>query len=196
MTYYKHSPKKIMAKVRSSIGKKLDESEEYESEEYVSDDEDDIISYQDVETQTKDLDIEPNYRITIDPEQAAFSCLVEGIGFSQFQRLLLFNNIPPPPRNQFFEAQDRICRELVQYAIKNCEHYLSLIEANEAVAFDGSWSQRRHATHCFGSFWAVNLKKFIDFETMSLIDHPDMIANQMESEILSASRKTQRKQKH
>lgn len=50
----------------------------------------------DVETQTEP--IEPKIYVDIDPEQAAFACLVEGIGFSQFQRLILFLNLPPPPK--------------------------------------------------------------------------------------------------
>lgn len=59
-----------------------------------------------------------------------------------------------------------------------------LIEEDESVFFDGSWSQRRHAKHCFGAFWATKLRKFIGFETISLIGNEEMSSNQLESEIL------------
>ena len=45
----------------------------------------------DITTLTEDF--QPRYMIEIDSEQAAFSCLVEGIRFSQFQSLFLFNNL-------------------------------------------------------------------------------------------------------
>lgn len=175
MSYYRHSPQRKMKNVRRFLPQNL----EYIDEETQVED---FPILFDVETQTEEIPFNPF--IEIDPQQAAFACLIEGIGFSQFQRLCLFLNKDPPPRNQFFEAQDKICKDLLNYARSNCSNYLSQVEQDEAICFDGSWSQKRHAKHCFGAFWASKLRKFIDFDTMSLIENPNLTSNSLESEIL------------
>lgn len=111
----------------------------------------DIPKLIDVGTQTKEIPF--NQFVEIYPQQAAFACLIKGIGYSQFQRLSLFLILDPPPRNQFFEAQNKICKDLLNYARANCEFYLSQVEQDEPICFDGSLGQKRHVKHCFGAFW-------------------------------------------
>lgn len=55
----------------------------------------------DAKTQTEEILF--NQFIKSYPQQA-FACLIEGIGYSQFQRLCIFINIDPPPHNQFSKA--------------------------------------------------------------------------------------------
>lgn len=93
MSYYKHSPKRKAYNMRKLINR--DQDDELDSSE------------RSMSTQTENF--EPRYRIANDPELAAFSYLVEGIGFSQFQLLLLFNNFCRFPKNQFFNSTNRIC---------------------------------------------------------------------------------------
>jgi hypothetical protein len=58
-----------------------------------------------------------------------------------------------------------------------------------AISFDGSWSHRRAALHCFGAFIDAKQKKVVDFEIVELAqgtDSGDFVgtSHAMESEIL------------
>lgn len=87
MSYYKHSPKRKAYNMRKSINR--DQDDELDSSE------------RSMSTQTENF--EPRYRIANDPELAAFSYLIEEIGFSQFNNFCRF------PKNQFFNSTNRIC---------------------------------------------------------------------------------------
>lgn len=175
MSHHQMSPKKKMAYARWFIK----QNREYaDIGTYTAN----YFNYSDVGTQTERNQF--NECVCINPQQAAFACLVEGIGFLQFKRLLLFINIDPPPWNQFFDAQNALCKALLDYARYNCSIYLSQVENGEADCFDGSWSQKRHAKNCFGAFWTAHLRKFIDFYTISLLSNPDLTSKLLEPQIL------------
>lgn len=72
----------------------------------------------------------------------------------------------------------------MNYARANCEFYLSQVEQDEPICFDGSLGQKRHVKHCFGAFWMSHLRKFIDFDTMSLFENPNLTSKTLEPEIL------------
>lgn len=51
------------------------------------------------------------------------------------------------------------------------------------MIFAHNGGEEYYATR-FGASWAIRLKKFIDFETISLYDNPDLISHQFETEML------------
>jgi hypothetical protein len=108
----------------------------------------------------------PAYCIT-DAKRFVWSLVVEGARFEQQHRIFAWNGIKTPSRSAFYGALDEVCNDLVAAAQASCANWRSLMAEHSAISFDGSWSQRRNAHHCFGTFIDPAQKKVVDFETVS-----------------------------
>jgi hypothetical protein len=97
-------------------------------------------------------------------EQFAFTLLITGGHFIQQQQIFAFLNIVIPGKAAFYEAQPRICEELIAWAHISCAYWREQMAEECAVSFDGSWSQRRRALHCFGAFIDPHQSKVVDFD--------------------------------
>ena len=115
----------------------------------------------------------------------AFSILVTGSTYAEGQQLFLWNDIWPPCKTAFYEAQKFICSLIVKMARASCQYCRSLLRQNSIIAFDGSWSHRRNADFCLVDFIDVSSGRVVDFEIISKKYGPNPFAgpsNAMEVE--------------
>lgn len=96
-----------------------------------------------------------------------FSILVTGCTFTQGELLFLWNDIWPPSKTSFYEAQKRIAQLILNFAKQSCRYWRSLLPAKSIIAFDGSWSHRRNADFCLVDFIDVATGRVVDFEIIS-----------------------------
>jgi hypothetical protein len=106
------------------------------------------------------------YKIT-DARRFAWSLIVEGARFEQQDRFLQWNDIDAPSKWAVYNALDSVCDGLVAMAMESCAKWRGLMADESAIGFDGSWSQRRNANHCFGAFVDPIQRKVVDFDTFS-----------------------------
>ena len=93
----------------------------------------------------------------------AYSVLVEGAHFNQISRLMAWNNIVTPSESTYYRILRVIAPEIERYASISCAKEYQLMPHGTIVAFDGSWSHRRNASHCLTDFMDINRKKVIAF---------------------------------
>jgi hypothetical protein len=122
-------------------------------------------------------------------ELYAYLLLIHGLQFTQQQQFWAWLDIKTPSKAAYYEAQPTICEVLFAHAHASCAHWKSLMGPDQAVSFDGSWSQRRAALHCFGAFIDPRQKKVVDFEIVEKSQGQykgDFVgtSQRMESEIL------------
>jgi hypothetical protein len=72
-----------------------------------------------------------------------------------------------PAQFTFYKAQPTICKLLIISAQKLCSDWKRKMAPESAISFDGSWSHRRAAPHCFRSFIDPDQGKIVDFEVVT-----------------------------
>lgn len=96
------------------------------------------------------------------------SVAICGMSQQQAQIFLLYNNITPPTKAQFYACQQMLIPIFEKLAREICKKFADEKNDGFYIRYDGSWSSRRNATHCLVEF--INEDgKIIDFEYMSRI---------------------------
>jgi len=90
--------------------------------------------------------------------------LITGSHFSQQKILMATLDISNPSKTTFSHAQFEPCDVLFKAATESCRKWADTIQDGVVLGFDGSWSQRRAAKHCFGAFVEGRIKKGHDFK--------------------------------
>lgn len=86
----------------------------------------------------------------------------------QAQIFLLYNDILPPTKAQFYACQQMLIPIIEKLAREVCKKIADEMQDGFYIRYDGSWSIRRNASHCLVEF--MNEKgQIIDFEYMSRI---------------------------
>ena len=101
---------------------------------------------------------------SVDAMRFAFSVIITGVGYTQAEKLLLWNDILPPASSTFYEAQKHITSAILAMARESCEKWRNRMLPDSCIAFDGSWSHRRNADHCLVDFIDCRSQKVVDFE--------------------------------
>jgi hypothetical protein len=101
-----------------------------------------------------------------DAKRFVWSVIVEGARYEQQRRVFNWNNIAMPSKWTFYKTVDSICDDLVTFAQASCLKWRGLMTDESSISFDGSWSQRRNAHHCFGALMDPIQRKVVDFETV------------------------------
>jgi hypothetical protein len=96
----------------------------------------------------------------------AFALLINGGQFAQQKQILAWLNIQVPGKTAFYRAQAAVCEKLVTWAYESCARWKACMGDESAISFDGSWSQRRKALHCFAAFIDPSLRKVVDFDVV------------------------------
>jgi hypothetical protein len=99
-------------------------------------------------------------------EQYCFALLVNGGNYVSEGQFCSFLNGRSPAESAFYAAQPRICEILIRGAYKSCTQWKAKTTDGSAISFDGSWSQRRNALHCFGTFLDPRQGKVVDFDAL------------------------------
>ena len=68
-----------------------------------------------------------------------FSILVTGCTFTQGELLFLWNDIWPPTKTSFYEAQKHIAQLILNFAKQSCRYWRSLLPVNSIISFDVRW---------------------------------------------------------
>jgi hypothetical protein len=122
-------------------------------------------------------------------ELFVFITLISGARFTQQEQFCAWLDIRVPSKTAFYDAQPFLCEALIIEAQESCARWRALMGRVSAISFDGSWSHRRAALHCFGAFIDPKQKKVVDFEIVELpqgTDDGDFVgtSHAMESEVL------------
>jgi hypothetical protein len=96
----------------------------------------------------------------------AFVLLINGGHYRQQQDIFACLNIRVPGKTAFCQAQPIICGKLLDLAYQSCIAWRGNMQPESAISFDGSWSQRRAALHCFGAFIDPQQRKVVDFDVV------------------------------
>ena len=123
-------------------------------------------------------------------ERYMFSLLITGANVISQNLIMSFLNVVVPSKTACYEAQPRICEELIARAYMSCAYWRQNMGDPCAISFDGSWSQRRRALHCFGAFVDPDQKKVVDFDVVersqgTYAGNFNGTSQAMESEVLS-----------
>jgi hypothetical protein len=84
-------------------------------------------------------------------ERFAFVLLIHGEQFAAVEQICAYLNIEVPNKGAFYGAQPGICDKLIAKARDSCSRWKDSMKNEAAISFDGSWSHRRSAMHCFGA---------------------------------------------
>lgn len=96
------------------------------------------------------------------------SVAICGMTQQQAQIFLLYNDITPPTKAQFYACQQMLIPIFEKLAREVCKRFADEKDDWFYIRYDGSWSSRRNASHCLVEF--INeYGKIIDFEFMSRI---------------------------
>ena len=96
------------------------------------------------------------------------SVAICGMSQQQAQIFLLYNDILPPTKAQFYACQQMLIPIIEKLAREVCKKIADEMQDGFYIRYDGSWSIRRNASHCLVEF--MNEKgQIIDFEYMSRI---------------------------
>jgi hypothetical protein len=106
-----------------------------------------------------------SHRIT-DALRFAFSILVTGACYQQISQVMLWNDIIPPSETTFYRCQKIVFRHLETLARRSLNLAAMYLEPGTIIAFDGSWSHRRHAKECIIVVIQVGTNKIIDYEVV------------------------------
>jgi hypothetical protein len=64
----------------------------------------------------------------------------------------------------YYRAQSTVCQAIVDLAIEACGEWRKNLPQHSVITMDGSWSQRRNASHCVIHLIDVASGKIVDFE--------------------------------
>jgi hypothetical protein len=104
--------------------------------------------------------------ISVNARQFVYATLVNGGSFTQLQQIFSFCNIEVPSESQFYRQQSAVCDAIVRLAHKSCREAREAMVGPAIIAMDGSWSQRRNASHCIVDFIDAHSGKIVDFEIL------------------------------
>lgn len=96
------------------------------------------------------------------------SVAICGMSEQQAKKFLLYNDITPPTKSQFYECQRKLIPIIERLAREVCKKFADEMQNGFFIRYDGSWSQRRNAAHCLVELMN-EAGKIIDFEYMSRI---------------------------
>lgn len=96
------------------------------------------------------------------------SIAICGMSEQQAALFLLYNDISPPTKAQFYACQKKLIPLIEKYARENCNECAELMTDGFLIRYDGSWSSKRNASHCLVEIINEN-GQIIDFEMMSKI---------------------------
>jgi hypothetical protein len=96
----------------------------------------------------------------------AFAGLVNGGRYSQILQIMLFLNIVFSGQTTYCRAQSTVCRAIVELVIESCGEWRKNLPQHSVIAMDGSWSQRRNASHCVVHLIDFASGKIVDFEIL------------------------------
>jgi hypothetical protein len=99
-------------------------------------------------------------------ELFAFVLLIHGARFAAQEQICAYLNIEVPTKTAFYRAQPKVCEKLVSLARESCLRWKAEMSTGSAISFDGSWSHRRAALHCFGAFIDPLQHKVVDFDVV------------------------------
>ena len=96
--------------------------------------------------------------------QFAFSVLINGGTYTQVSLIFLSINIVPPCSPGFHRASKKVFDVISAMAIDSMREYRHLIQTNEEISIDGSYSHRRNPAKCVVSVMSSRMNKVIDCE--------------------------------
>ena len=125
----------------------------------------------------------------IDSLRFVFSVLVHGSSYKTTSQIFLWNNFIPPSKTAFYQLQNQIKDVILDFAKESCNKWRCDPMRSDVIAFDGSWSHRRNASHCVVEIVDPKTRKILDFEivfkaTGKSKGNFDGPSNQMEVECL------------
>jgi hypothetical protein len=101
--------------------------------------------------------------------QFAFAVVTNVGRFAQISQIMFFLNIVVPGERTDYRAQSTVCQAILELATEFCREWRENLMCGSVIAMDGSWSQRRNASHCVVDFIDVASGKILVFE---ILDKP------------------------
>jgi hypothetical protein len=83
-----------------------------------------------------------------DAKRFAFSATVNGAEFSQIEKVFLWNNILPPTKATFYNAQKELAGPIRARCETEVARRREAMNSGSIIAFDGPWNHRRQAKEC------------------------------------------------
>jgi hypothetical protein len=106
--------------------------------------------------------------------QCAFAVIVNRGRHSKIERILSFLNIIIPGEKTYYRAHITGGQAIVKLVMESCGEWRENLAPDSVMVMDGSWSQRRNASHCVVDFINVASGKIVDF---AILKNPTEFSN-------------------